>query len=244
MTAARRQRQRLLPSALLLVLPVCVAASGVVQGVLRGGGRAMAFKFDFGGDGAAGAGASAGGGFKFNFGGGDDDGDAGAEPTAQEKRKFSFDDYRTTPEGMVVAREMPADYDKEEELDDMALEALFEDVVFAGRGPMKRATPPNIESLTGPLAKIVRPPPLPHLRPMRLRACAPARPCARAPVRPPYLLRRMRSRAAARVCAQVMGILPRACACIGPQLAGGQIRLGPRRVRGGVQGLGGVHRLG
>ena len=29
-------------------------------------------------------------------------------------------------------REMPADYDKEEEMDEMALEALFEDVFFIG----------------------------------------------------------------------------------------------------------------
>ena len=127
------------------------SSTGPLLARLRGGGRGMAFKFDFGVDCGAGA-AGGGGGFKFNFGGGDD---AGAEPTPEEQKEFSFDDYRTTPEGMVVAREMPADYDKEEELDDMALEALFEDVVFAGRAPMKRATPPNIESMTGPLAEIV-----------------------------------------------------------------------------------------
>jgi len=150
-TAAR------LPLRLLLLLPVaciwlCPAAQsspGPRLAQLRGGGRGMAFKFDFGVDCGAVAG---GGGFKFNFGGGDD---AGAETTPEEQKEFSFDDYRTTPEGMVVAREMPADYDKEEELDDMALEALFEDVVFVGRAPMKRATPPNIESMTGPLAEIV-----------------------------------------------------------------------------------------
>ena len=64
-------------------------------------------------------------GFKFNFGVGGDDESAG-----EESKSFNFDDYRTTPEGNVKAREMPADYDKEEEMDEMAIEALFEDVVF------------------------------------------------------------------------------------------------------------------
>ena len=106
----------------------------------------MAFKFDFGGDGSGGS----GGEFKFNFGGNDAD-----EPAAEGAVPFDFSAYRCTPDEMVAAREMPADYDKEEEMDDMAIEALFEDVSFAARGPMKRATPPNVESMTGPLAGIV-----------------------------------------------------------------------------------------
>ena len=53
---------------------------------------------------------------------------------------------------------MPADYDKEEEMDEMAIEALFEEVTFAVRGAMKRATPPNLESMSGPL----RPHPAPN----------------------------------------------------------------------------------
>jgi len=106
----------------------------------------MAFN-DFG----SAAPAASGDGFKFNFGGDDE-----AEPTAADMSPFNFDDYRTTPKDMVPAREMPADYDREEEMDEMAIEALFEDIAFEGRGSMKRATPPNVESMTGPLANIVR----------------------------------------------------------------------------------------
>jgi len=106
----------------------------------------MAFN-DFG----SAAPVASGDGFKFNFGGDDE-----AEPTAADMLPFNFDDYRTTPKDMVPAREMPADYDREEEMDEMAIEALFEDIAFEGRGSMKRATPPNVESMTGPLANIVR----------------------------------------------------------------------------------------
>jgi 2-polyprenyl-3-methyl-5-hydroxy-6-metoxy-1,4-benzoquinol methylase len=114
-------------------------------------GEKMAFKFDFGADISAG-GRDGDGTFKFNFGG---SGDTEEEPTAAESKGFNFDDYRSTPADMVPAREMPIDYDKQEEIDDMALEALFEDVAFIGRGAMKRAAPPNIESMSGPLAEIV-----------------------------------------------------------------------------------------
>ena len=114
---------------------------------LRGSGG-MAFKFDFGGDSAAGGGDA--GGFKFNFGA-----DDGAEPVEHGKPPFHFDEHRTTPAGMTPSREMPADYDKEEEMDEMAMEALFEDVVFADGAVMKRVTPPNLESMPGPLAQIV-----------------------------------------------------------------------------------------
>jgi len=56
---------------------------------------------------------------------------------------------------LTRSREMPPDYEKEEEIDEMAIEALFEDVHFVGRGAMKRATPPNLDSMSGPLAEIV-----------------------------------------------------------------------------------------
>lgn len=162
-TVAHPAGDRLLLLLLLsLLLPVLQAAivspprghereRGGRAGSRLRGGRPMAFKFDFGGDGDAAAGASDAGGFKFNFGA--DESEA-AQPQDAAKA-FDFEKYRDTPDGMVKSREMPADYDKEEEMDEMAIEALFEEVTFAGRGAMKRATPPNLESMSGPLADIV-----------------------------------------------------------------------------------------
>eukprot|EP00960_Hanusia_phi_P027707 746968-Hanusia_phi.AAC.6 len=102
----------------------------------------MDFKFNFG---ASNTESGTNSGFKFNFG---DDGDDVS--TAAD----SLNALRLTPQGHFVAKEVTIE-GKEEELDEMAIEALFEDIHFRNRDPLKRCRPPNSESLEGPIAEVI-----------------------------------------------------------------------------------------
>mmetsp|Transcript_30522 Transcript_30522/g.98348 ORF Transcript_30522/g.98348 Transcript_30522/m.98348 type:complete len:297 (-) Transcript_30522:93-983(-) len=102
----------------------------------------MDFKFNFA---ASGAESGTDAGFKFNFGSNDDEVSSAVE---------SLSALRITPQGHFVAKEVKIE-GKEEELDEMAIEALFEEMHFRNREPLKRCRPPNSESLEGPIAEVI-----------------------------------------------------------------------------------------
>ena len=102
----------------------------------------MDFKFNFA---ASGAESGTDAGFKFNFGSNDDEVSSAVE---------SLSALRITPQGHFVAKEVKIE-GKGEELDEMAIEALFEEMHFRNREPLKRCRPPNSESLEGPIAEVI-----------------------------------------------------------------------------------------
>lgn len=82
--------------------------------------------------------------FKFNFGAAD-----GPDKSIGED---SFD--LRTPDGFIVPKVVKVDWQADIP-DEEALEALYEDISFDGRDPIKRCRPPNSCSLKGPIAEAI-----------------------------------------------------------------------------------------
>lgn len=86
--------------------------------------------------------------FKFNFGGSDDV--ASPETTKSVVSQISLE----TPPNFIPAREIFVK-DKEEDLDEMAIEALFEKVSIHDKVSLSRCRPPNTSSLPAAVAAAI-----------------------------------------------------------------------------------------
>jgi hypothetical protein len=87
--------------------------------------------------------------FKFNFGG-----DSGDTSASEKKESLITPGSLETPANFIAAREVFIK-DKEDDLDEMAIEALFEKVSIHDKVSLSRCRPPNSSSLPPAVAEAI-----------------------------------------------------------------------------------------